>query len=78
MKRVLLFIIRCYQYLVSPLLAPRCRFSPTCSEYVKECIVQYGCGLGLGLAIKRLCKCHPFHAGGFDPVPHISHAKRES
>lgn len=78
MKRALLFIIRCYQYLLSPLLVPRCRFSPTCSEYAKESIVRYGCVRGLGLTVKRLCRCQPFHAGGFDPVPRISHAKRES
>ncbi|MDA0237631.1 MAG: membrane protein insertion efficiency factor YidD [Proteobacteria bacterium] len=71
-------MIRCYQYLVSPLLVPSCRFSPTCSEYAKESIGRYGCSLGIGLAIKRLCRCQPFQAGGFDPVPQILHAKRES
>lgn len=57
--------------IVRPLLGPRgvCRFTPTCSQYAKEAIVKYGALKGCFLAAKRLLKCHPFHQGGYDPVP---------
>lgn len=57
--------------LVRPLLGPRgvCRFTPTCSQYAKEAIVKYGALKGCYLAARRLLKCHPFHEGGYDPVP---------
>ena len=77
MKRFLLLIIRLYQTALSPLLAPRCRFQPTCSEYFKESLLKHGCSQGFKMGVKRLCKCHPFHQGGFDPVPQEAHAKRE-
>ncbi|MBA4740233.1 MAG: membrane protein insertion efficiency factor YidD [Burkholderiales bacterium] len=77
MKRLLLTLIKYYQYMVSPLLGARCRFYPTCSEYFKESISCYGPGKGLRLGVKRLCKCHPFHPGGVDPVPPISQEKKE-
>ena len=58
-------------YTVRPLLGPRgvCRFTPTCSQYAKEAVYKYGLGKGGYLALRRLLKCHPFHAGGYDPVP---------
>jgi putative membrane protein insertion efficiency factor len=58
-----------YKRFISPLLPPACRFQPTCSEYARESILRHGLGKGAWLAILRLSRCHPFHPGGFDPVP---------
>ena len=69
MKRALLMLIRFYQAAVSPFTPPRCRYSPTCSQYAKEAIEKYGAGKGSYLAARRLLRCHPFHKGGYDPVP---------
>lgn len=69
MKILLLALLRGYQYFISPLLGPRCRFQPTCSQYAIEAIGRHGALRGSWLAICRLGRCHPFHAGGFDPVP---------
>jgi uncharacterized protein len=68
MKFVLVFLIRVYQRLISPLLPPSCRFTPTCSEYAAEAIKKHGAVRGLYLAVRRLLRCHPFHPGGYDPV----------
>ncbi|TLY29275.1 MAG: membrane protein insertion efficiency factor YidD [Nitrospirae bacterium] len=68
MRQLCLSLIRLYQRWVSPLLAPACRFEPTCSHYAYEAIQRYGVLRGLGWASRRLLKCHPFHPGGFDPV----------
>lgn len=62
-------LLRGYKRFVSPLLPPACRFSPTCSEYAREAILRYGLLKGAWLTIRRLSRCHPFHPGGFDPVP---------
>jgi putative membrane protein insertion efficiency factor len=59
----------CYKKLVSPLLPPACRFTPTCSEYARDAVLRHGLTRGLALAARRLARCHPFHAGGHDPVP---------
>ena len=69
MKTVALFLIRAYQLTLSPLLGNRCRYFPTCSAYAREAIDKYGFLRGTSLGIRRLLKCHPFHAGGIDPVP---------
>ncbi|VEN73133.1 conserved hypothetical protein [Candidatus Desulfarcum epimagneticum] len=61
--------IRAYQACVSPLLGPSCRFYPTCSEYSRQAVLKHGAIKGLWLSVKRLGRCHPFHPGGFDPVP---------
>ena len=58
-----------YKRFVSPLLPRACRFEPTCSIYAREAIARYGIGRGGAMAVGRLLRCHPFHKGGFDPVP---------
>ncbi len=68
MKVVLIFFIRAYRLLISPLLPPSCRFTPTCSEYAMQAIEKYGALRGVYLAARRLLRCHPFHSGGYDPV----------
>ncbi|MBW2701154.1 MAG: membrane protein insertion efficiency factor YidD [Deltaproteobacteria bacterium] len=65
----LIFLVRLYQVILSPLLGPRCRFYPTCSEYAIESLRRYGAWKGLWLALRRVGRCHPFHTGGVDPVP---------
>ncbi|MBL4901981.1 MAG: membrane protein insertion efficiency factor YidD [Desulfocapsa sp.] len=62
-------LIRCYRYIISPLLPPSCRFTPTCSCYAIEAIETHGCLRGLFLSCGRLLRCHPFCQGGYDPVP---------
>jgi uncharacterized protein len=62
-------LIRGYQLLLSPLLPPSCRFTPSCSQYALEAVTRYGALRGTWLAARRLVRCHPFHPGGFDPVP---------
>ena len=69
MKRVLLVLISAYRVLLSPLLGASCRFYPTCSTYAIEAIETHGAARGTWLAVKRILRCHPWHAGGFDPVP---------
>ena len=69
MKRLLLGAIRAYRYLLSPWWGGHCRFSPTCSEFALEAIERHGSARGGWLATRRLCRCHPWRAGGFDPVP---------
>jgi putative membrane protein insertion efficiency factor len=74
MKTPLLLLIRAYQLGLSPYLGQRCRFYPSCSNYAAEAIALHGAWSGSLLAAKRLCKCHPWHAGGCDPVPVIGSA----
>ena len=62
-------IIRLYQQLISPLFMPRCRYTPTCSEYALNAIRKHGPFRGGWLTIKRILKCHPFGGNGYDPVP---------
>lgn len=69
LRRVVTAPIRAYRALVSPLLGPRCRFAPSCSAYAVEAIETRGVGVGLWLAARRLVRCHPWHPGGYDPVP---------
>ncbi len=69
MKKLLLGLIRFYRKRVSPLRPPCCRYIPTCSEYALEAIGKYGAWKGSWLALKRFLRCHPFHKGGYDPVP---------
>ena len=69
MKRLLLAIIRAYQFLLSPWVGSQCRFYPTCSHYAAEALQRHGALKGSWLAVRRIGKCHPWHPGGFDPVP---------
>ena len=62
-------LIKAYQYGVRPMLGQRCRFFPSCSEYAADAIGKYGVLRGSAMGLMRLAKCHPWHAGGFDPVP---------
>lgn len=68
-KRVFLFLIDVYRKYISPLKSPCCRYIPTCSEYAMIAIERYGAARGGWLALKRILRCHPFHEGGYDPVP---------
>lgn len=64
-----IFLIKGYQWVISPLLGPKCRFTPTCSHYGIEALKKHGLLKGLWLTLKRLSKCHPWGSSGFDPVP---------
>jgi putative membrane protein insertion efficiency factor len=64
-----LALIRAYQLAVSPLLPPSCRFTPSCSQYTSDAISRHGLSAGVWLGVKRLVRCHPWHPGGYDPVP---------
>jgi putative membrane protein insertion efficiency factor len=68
-KKLVIALIRFYQIFISPLKPPTCRFYPTCSQYGLEAVKRFGAIRGGWLTIKRILKCHPFHPGGFDPVP---------
>ncbi len=67
--KVLCLLIRFYQVFISPLFPPACRYTPTCSQYALEALQKHGPIKGLYLAIKRILRCHPYHEGGYDPVP---------
>jgi len=69
LKRALIIMLRGYKRWISPLLGPRCRFVPSCSEYAMGAISRFGVLRGTWLAARRLARCHPLHPGGFDPVP---------
>ncbi|MCL2724363.1 MAG: membrane protein insertion efficiency factor YidD [Polyangiaceae bacterium] len=69
MARMLMSLVRLYQLAVSPLLGRTCRFEPSCSRYAMACLGVHGAFRGSLLSLRRLCKCHPFHPGGYDPPP---------
>lgn len=75
MRAVALLLIRVYQAAIAPLLGRHCRFLPSCSQYTYEAVLRYGVLRGSWLGLRRLLRCHPFHAGGLDPVPEISEVK---
>ena len=69
MQKVVILMIQLYQKILSPALPKACRFYPSCSQYTLEAVQRFGIVIGVGLGILRIGKCHPFHRGGFDPVP---------
>ncbi|HEB92973.1 MAG TPA: membrane protein insertion efficiency factor YidD [Gammaproteobacteria bacterium] len=69
MRKFLILLIQAYRYLLSPLLGPHCRYHPSCSSYAQMALERHGVMRGGAMAVKRLCRCHPWHEGGFDPVP---------
>jgi putative membrane protein insertion efficiency factor len=77
-KIILLGLIRAYRQFISPLFPPSCRFQPTCSQYALEAIATYGTIKGSWLAIARILRCHPFHPGGYDPVPSTEHKEQNT
>ncbi|MEO8027538.1 MAG: membrane protein insertion efficiency factor YidD [Bryobacteraceae bacterium] len=68
MREVVILLLRGYKRFLSPLLPSACRFHPTCSEYMRDAVEKHGAVRGVYLGVRRLLRCHPFHAGGFDPV----------
>ena len=68
MTRATTALIGAYQYWISPLLPSACRFHPTCSEYMRQAVEKHGVARGVWMGLKRLCRCHPFVAGGVDPI----------
>ncbi len=68
-QQSLIFLLKGYQVTIRPFLGPRCRFYPSCSEYSKTALCEYGVLKGLFLSLRRLLRCHPFNPGGYDPVP---------
>ena len=75
MKRLLIWLIRGYRMFISPLYPPTCRFHPTCSQYAIQAIERFGPWRGSFLAVRRILRCHPFHPGGYDPVPEVDTGK---
>jgi putative membrane protein insertion efficiency factor len=76
MSVLIRLLLRSYQLTVSPLLGPRCRFYPSCSQYALDAVASHGSLRGSLMALRRVLRCHPWHAGGYDPVPshlHSSH-----
>jgi uncharacterized protein len=69
MKALLTAVIRAYRFFLSPWWGQQCRFTPSCSEYALEAIERHGAFRGTALAMRRISRCHPWHSGGFDPVP---------
>lgn len=64
-----IFLIKIYQWVISPILGPKCRYTPTCSHYAVDALKKYGPIKGIWLAVKRIAKCHPWGGSGYDPVP---------
>jgi hypothetical protein len=69
MPRLVIAILHAYKKLISPMLPSACRFHPTCSVYMMEAVEKHGALRGIAMGVRRILRCHPFHAGGFDPVP---------
>ncbi|VAX77155.1 Putative membrane protein insertion efficiency factor [Serratia symbiotica] len=77
-SRILIGLVRAYQYIISPLLGPNCRSQPTCSHYTIEALSQFGAIKGSVLGLKRILKCHPLNPGGHNPLPPKTEDNREN
>jgi putative membrane protein insertion efficiency factor len=75
MQKILIGFIKVYRMVLSPFVGQHCRFTPTCSEYAMQAINEHGSLRGSWLAVRRLSRCHPFHTGGWDPVPQKENTK---
>ena len=73
MRKLFIACLKAYKFLLSPLLGDNCRFYPSCSSYAMQAIEQHGVLKGSWLTLRRLLRCHPFHPGGYDPVPDNNH-----
>lgn len=73
MRTLLTFLVKLYRWFISPLLGQNCRFYPSCSSYALEALERHGALQGSWLATRRICRCHPWNPGGYDPVPDIAH-----
>lgn len=71
MRNILVFLVRIYRRAMSPLLPPSCIYTPTCSAYAEEALIKHGAFRGTIISIKRILRCHPWHTGGYDPVPEV-------
>ncbi|ULX57055.1 membrane protein insertion efficiency factor YidD [Ectothiorhodosinus mongolicus] len=78
MRRVLIFLIKSYRYVLSPFIGQHCRFEPTCSCYGIEAVERHGALYGSWLTIKRIARCHPWCEGGYDPVPETTSQRQKS
>ena len=75
MRKIIIGLIRFYQYAISPFLPPHCRYTPTCSSYAVEAVGRFGILRGGWMALRRIGRCHPWHEGGYDPVVDDKHPK---
>ena len=75
LRKIFIGLIRFYQYAISPYLPPHCRYTPTCSTYAVEAIDRFGIFRGGWMALRRIGRCHPWHEGGYDPLPEDSKKK---
>jgi len=72
MKKIIILLVKAYRAVISPLIPPSCIYTPTCSQYAIEAVEKHGAVRGTVLAVKRLSRCHPWHKGGYDPVPEVN------